>query len=160
MVQLLQANCLALGPCLAPNPQREGCVHERMWMWLALFARLFLFPPKLGGGEPGEWDHLPYLYACTQTAILPQTHKHEHTPVFIDSIWWWVLEGKLESVKVKKVWTVTPTTAGYSQCVYSTTVITTCWLTCIINLLHQIHFIISLSLMDRWDEPSSKWQGN
>lgn len=71
MVQLLQANCLALGPCLAPNLQREGCVHERMWMWLALFARLFLFPPKTRRGS---------AWWMRSSAIFVRMHTNSNTP--------------------------------------------------------------------------------
>lgn len=149
MVQLLQANCLAF-------ESEAGCVHECVWMWMSLFARFFLFP-KLGVGGLGEWDH-PAIFARTHT--LPQTHKYGHTRLLNDSIWWWVLEGKLESLKVRKLWMVTSTTAGYCHCLDSYTVITAGQLALIINLLHQIHFIISLSLTDRWDGPSSKWQSN
>lgn len=61
MVQLLQANCLAL-------ESEVGSVHECVWMWMSLFARLFLFPSKWEGGRP--WRMRSSWHVC----------MHVHTP--------------------------------------------------------------------------------
>lgn len=142
-------------PIAWPRSRRRVCVCECMWKWTALFARLFLFPPKGGRGRP--WWMRSSCHICKHTH-LHKMHKHAH--LLSNSIWLWASDGKLESVKVSKVWTVTSNTAGYCHCLNFYTVITAGRLTLVINLLHQVHFIISLSLTDRWDGPSSKWQSN
>lgn len=116
----------------------------------------YFHSPYSRRGRP--WWMRSFCRICKHTHTLPPMHEHTRLPN--DSIWWWALDRKLESVKVRKLWTVTSTTAGYCHCLNSYTVITAGRLALIINLLHQIHFIISLSLTDRWDGPSSKWQSN
>lgn len=147
MVQLLQANCLAL------ESERVVCMNACECERPSL--QDYFCSSQSRRGRPWWMRSSCHICTCTHTPT-----KHMHTRLLNDSIWWWVLEGKLESVKVTKVWMVTSTTAGYCQCLYSSTAITAGQLALIINLLHQIHIIISLSLTDRWDGPSSKWHSN
>lgn len=61
-------------PIAWPWSQRRGCVHECMWMWTSLFARLFLFPPPpqtRRGGRP--WWMRSSCHICTHT----YTHFHK-----------------------------------------------------------------------------------
>lgn len=148
MVRLLQANCLA----------SESEAGMRAWMHVKVnspLCKIIFVPPKGGRGRP--WWMRSSCHICKHTH-LHKMHKHAH--LLSNSIWLWASDGKLESVKVSKVWTVTSNTAGYCHCLNFYTVITAGRLTLVINLLHQVHFIISLSLTDRWDGPSSKWQSN
>lgn len=119
-------------------------------------CKIIFVPPKLGGGDLGKWDH-PGVHTCTWSSATGPVRADMPPP------WFNLMMGMGGETGIREGHQSLKSNIHHCRLqpwCRLLHVITADRLALIINLLHHIHFIISPSLTDRWDEPSSKWQGN
>lgn len=156
MDQLLRDNCLAL--VLAKGPRAR--MHANACVPL---CKIIFVPAELEGGDLGEWNHpatLGGVHTCTCASTKGRVRENNRPPPRFNLVMGsGGVSGICEGHRSLKS-SIYHCRLDGQRTVNSSIPLLRGWLALIINLLYQIHFIISPSLTHRWDEPSSKWQGN